>query len=564
MALVPPLNDTIRVTSVYGEDRGSYIHQGLDLALQNASVHRQPVRAPVAGVVVATWTTAEANDGFPYGNAVALRATGGAIWRFLHFAEPPSLTPSDTVAVGDVLGLAGTTGNSTGPHVHLDVTPAGSIIPGTFLVAGQRIDPLHHYADAYAHDAGLDPAVFRQQIATASDWNPFYDEIPGSRGLGREGIAGIDVRIHPVMRGQTFDPFASLQFAATLTAQGLDRHAGDLAEALADVRVGALTAAPARAIGRQFARDVLAGRDVQPRSRANAPPQPATSDVPDRSERRFGRTVRVEIDRSTVAERPFGLSDPLEAEEARVIVRGDGLRIAFELQLEAQPDAAPSTVRLYNLARPTARRIRGGAAMQLHAGYADAVGLLHGGEILQVDTERVGLDRITTLTLGNQRATQVAGTIFSGGFRGALELRALVASIVASMGLSLGYTGDIPAIEIESYAYHGKAADALTALLRPRGVEWWVQNEEVLFSAGGRVRPEPARLVAERTGMIGSPTMTDDGVRVVTLLDHGFRLAQPVHLESEGVTGPFKVTAITHRGDSWEGEFATELECVAA
>ncbi|MDE2767304.1 MAG: hypothetical protein OXI70_04355, partial [Chloroflexota bacterium] len=79
-ALMPPLDGTVRVTSGFGVDRGSYRHGGLDLALAAGSVYRRPVRAPVGGVMAAVWTTeqpstrdASVRNGFPYGNAVALR-----------------------------------------------------------------------------------------------------------------------------------------------------------------------------------------------------------------------------------------------------------------------------------------------------------------------------------------------------------------------------------------------------------------------------------------------------------------------------------------------------------
>ena len=97
--LIPLLDGTIRVTSAFGVDRGSYRHGGLDLALLAGSVYRRPVKAPTAGEVVAVWTTDRPStrdptvrDGFPYGNAVALRDTEGVLWRFLHFDEPPSLS----------------------------------------------------------------------------------------------------------------------------------------------------------------------------------------------------------------------------------------------------------------------------------------------------------------------------------------------------------------------------------------------------------------------------------------------------------------------------------------
>ena len=132
MAYLPPLDGTVRVTSVFGVDRGSYRHGGIDLALQRVSVHRQPVKAPAAGAIAAVWTihhpstrAPTVRDGFPYGNAVALRDDVRVLWRLLHFDEPPTLVVGERVAAGQTLGLCDSTGNSTGHHLHLDAAPRG-------------------------------------------------------------------------------------------------------------------------------------------------------------------------------------------------------------------------------------------------------------------------------------------------------------------------------------------------------------------------------------------------------------------------------------------------------
>ena len=44
---------------------------------------------------------------------------------------------------------------------------------------------------------------------------------------GAEGIAQIIPRWHPSMRGRTFDPFASLEYAANLMASHIDHRGGD-------------------------------------------------------------------------------------------------------------------------------------------------------------------------------------------------------------------------------------------------------------------------------------------------------------------------------------------------
>ncbi len=263
-ALASPLDGTIRVTSVFGVDRGSYRHGGLDLAVAVGSVYRRPVRAPGAGVVAAVWSTERPStrdpgvrDGFPYGNAVALRDAEGVLWRFLHFDEPPSLAVGDAVEPGETLGLCDSTGNSTGHHLHLDATPGGRIDPETFRVSGERVNPLELFADGYARAVGYDTQVFRRQIVMESGWNP-----TAVSRAGAEGIAQIIPRWHPSMRGRTFDPFASLEYAANLMASHIAHRGGDYREALADYNTGRASRGKFRAEGYRYADWILKGLDM--------------------------------------------------------------------------------------------------------------------------------------------------------------------------------------------------------------------------------------------------------------------------------------------------------------
>ena len=262
--LIPPLDGTIRVTSAFGADRGSYRHGGLDLALTVESVYRRPVKAPTAAEVVAVWTTDRPStrdptvrDGFPYGNAVALRDAEGVLWRFLHFDEPPGLAVGATVEPGQTLGLCDSTGNSTGHHVHVDATPGGRIDPATFRVAGERVNPLGLFADGFARAVGYDTQVFRRQIVMESGWNP--KAVSRARA---EGIAQIIPRWHPSMRGRTFDPFASLEYAANLMASHIEYRGGDYREALADYNTGRASRGKFRDEGYRYANWMLEGLDM--------------------------------------------------------------------------------------------------------------------------------------------------------------------------------------------------------------------------------------------------------------------------------------------------------------
>jgi murein DD-endopeptidase MepM/ murein hydrolase activator NlpD len=60
-------------------------------------------------------------DNLPFGIRSQVEAGQSIYILYAHLAHPSSLQPGDTVAPGQVIGLAGTTGYSTGVHLHLEV-----------------------------------------------------------------------------------------------------------------------------------------------------------------------------------------------------------------------------------------------------------------------------------------------------------------------------------------------------------------------------------------------------------------------------------------------------------
>jgi murein DD-endopeptidase MepM/ murein hydrolase activator NlpD len=96
-----------RAHPVHGE---SQFHAGVDLWAEEA----QPIYAPEAGAVVFSgW-----NGG--YGNCIEVRHGPALRTRFAHLQEPLVVT-GETVRRGQLLGLVGMTGLTTGPHLHFEV-----------------------------------------------------------------------------------------------------------------------------------------------------------------------------------------------------------------------------------------------------------------------------------------------------------------------------------------------------------------------------------------------------------------------------------------------------------
>ena len=97
-------------------------HQALDFGAPVGT----PVRATMTGrVTYAGWN----NDG--YGNLVILE-NGAYQTYYAHLSEIP-VSVGQRVEAGQIVGLSGNTGNSTGPHLHYEVRMNGRTVdPSSF------------------------------------------------------------------------------------------------------------------------------------------------------------------------------------------------------------------------------------------------------------------------------------------------------------------------------------------------------------------------------------------------------------------------------------------------
>lgn len=108
-----------RVSSTYGWRADPFkgqskFHGGIDLAVRYGT----EVPAAAAGTVV----TAQEQGG--YGLTVVVRHANGFESRYAHLSSL-DVKAGDTVAQGQQVGRVGSTGRSTGPHLHFEVTQAG-------------------------------------------------------------------------------------------------------------------------------------------------------------------------------------------------------------------------------------------------------------------------------------------------------------------------------------------------------------------------------------------------------------------------------------------------------
>jgi murein DD-endopeptidase MepM/ murein hydrolase activator NlpD len=117
---IPRMNDLIhgryRVSSEYGDrvsptDRTKReFHKGVDVELRP----NHPLTAAVDGEVIAV------GNNLPSGNFVSIKDADGNVYSYSHL-NSSKVIKGQKVKRGDLIGLSGNTGRSTGPHLHFGV-----------------------------------------------------------------------------------------------------------------------------------------------------------------------------------------------------------------------------------------------------------------------------------------------------------------------------------------------------------------------------------------------------------------------------------------------------------
>ena len=93
------------------------LHKGLDISASSGN----PVIAAASGTVVKSYFSSS------YGNYVVISHGGGVMTAYAHMTRR-LVSTGQRVAAGQQVGTVGSTGNSTGPHLHFEVYVGGSTV----------------------------------------------------------------------------------------------------------------------------------------------------------------------------------------------------------------------------------------------------------------------------------------------------------------------------------------------------------------------------------------------------------------------------------------------------
>jgi hypothetical protein len=270
-------------------------------------------------------------------------------------------------------------------------------------------------------------------------------------------------------------------------------------------------------------------------------------------------------------------------EDLETITEITELRIKAKVEKHLLKIPNQAEVTIYNL-NSTSRDdlTRGPTKVRLEAGYDGTPRLLFIGDVRFASNEHTGTEWETKLQLGDG-ARAYAEARHNRSYTKGTPLVTIIGDLAKKFGVSL--PSEIASMdELKTRLPTGEvvtgwAADELTRLLAPFGMDWSFQNGRLQIMRYDDVIPGVARVISEDDGMIDAPVIDPPKIRaprkagrrgkarelkvpklkVKHTLYPELAVGESIQVQSRSINGDFRVDAVTHELDSWGAEWTSDI-----
>lgn len=267
-------------------------------------------------------------------------------------------------------------------------------------------------------------------------------------------------------------------------------------------------------------------------------------------------------------------------------------RIRFSVNQHTLQSPNVADITVNNLAKQTVDKIKKeGATVTLEAGYQSNAGLIFKGEIIQ---KRAGRENpvdtyLNIIAQGGDQAYNhaVINKTLAAGHTYKDQVDA-VYEVLKPFGISLGKIADLGEKKMpRARVLFGMARDVLRTISMSTGTSWTIQNNELRVTKDTEPNEGAAIVLNSRTGLIGLPTQTLDGIMVRCLLNPKIGAGTLVQINQSSIQeaklsadytaavnnamipsisddGFYKVLYVSHEGDTRDVPWYTDMVCIRA
>lgn len=263
---------------------------------------------------------------------------------------------------------------------------------------------------------------------------------------------------------------------------------------------------------------------------------------------------------------------------------GASLRVAFMVQHDYGGHQSYAEISIYGLKTENEEKIfQKYRSIILQAGYTELYGPIFKGQVTNVQRERSGPGGVErSIKLFCRSAAQDIDQSFVNiTFGPGTPYTEIIRACAAKFGKPVIFQGEFSSLPncLRGYILNGNTKAALNKLSKSMGFQWTMENETILIIKNGYIRDGETFNFTSRTGMIGSPVVTDVGIDVRVSLNPAIQIGRLIQIDSVAPQfqfagaywfevprsigqGQYEVARLNHVGDThsdtgWE----TQIEC---
>ena len=176
-----------KITNQYGNN-----HTGIDIVSKNGGVTQ--VKAHTKGIVIEAVDGKNIQKGAKgiesYGNYIQIKHESGYYTLYAHLKKGLKVKEKDYVEEGQIIGVMGNSGNTTGEHLHFEVRNENNIVinPTKYLIEDLPKEEAKKNMELYYRVHLLKENKWLEWVKQSSNENPKYYEYAGLYGKEIDGI----------------------------------------------------------------------------------------------------------------------------------------------------------------------------------------------------------------------------------------------------------------------------------------------------------------------------------------------------------------------------------------
>lgn len=233
----------------------------------------------------------------------------------------------------------------------------------------------------------------------------------------------------------------------------------------------------------------------------------------------------------------------------------------FDFNIEKFADSTPNKadVTITNLSKSSQDFIKKGMNITVTAGYKADNGVIFSGKIDKVYPSRNGTDDNFKIE-SKDGAKEFRNIMLNKSFSPNTNISTIINYVVGEFGFSKGKIKGIKGKFSNGVSINQSAKSYLDKLSKSYNFTYTVNDGVIHILGNNESINTTAILLDSSSGLIGSPEKTDKGYKLKSLLRWNLYPLALLRVESEKITGNFRINNINHNGGTHQIPYYTEIE----